>query len=67
MATTVLCLVFAMIGSLDAVAPLVSICFLTCYSALNLSCLVLSAVNAPRYDEQFLCKHDHDHHNLSFC
>jgi amino acid transporter len=49
MATTALCLVFAMIGSLDAVAPLVSICFLTCYSALNLSCLVLSAVNAPSW------------------
>lgn len=47
--TTALCLVFAMIGSLNAVAPLVSICFLTCYSALNLSCLVLSVVNAPRY------------------
>ncbi|KAG0586431.1 hypothetical protein KC19_2G090200 [Ceratodon purpureus] len=49
MLTTVLCLVFAMIGSLNAVAPLVSICFLTCYSALNLSCLVLSAVNAPSW------------------
>lgn len=48
-ATTALCIVFAMIGSLNAVAPLVSICFLTCYSALNLSCLILSAVNAPRY------------------
>lgn len=47
-ATTLLCIVFAMIGSLNAVAPLVSICFLTCYSALNLSCLILSLVNAPR-------------------
>lgn len=48
-ATTALCIVFAMIGSLNAVAPLVSICFLTCYSALNLSCLILSAVNAPSW------------------
>lgn len=48
MVTTVLSFAFSMMGSLDIVAPLVSICFLTCYSALNLSCLVLSAVNAPR-------------------
>lgn len=48
-ATTLLCIVFAMIGSLNAVAPLVSICFLTCYSALNLSCLILSLVNAPSW------------------
>ncbi|XP_024400955.1 uncharacterized protein [Physcomitrium patens] len=49
MVTTLLCIVFAMIGSLNAVAPLVSICFLTCYAALNLSCLVLSVVNAPSW------------------
>lgn len=49
MITTFLCFAFAMMGSLNTVAPLVSICFLTCYSALNLSCLILSAVNAPRF------------------
>jgi potassium/chloride transporter 4/5/6 len=46
--TTMLCVAAAMIGSLNLVAPLVSICFLTSYSALNLSCFILSIVNAPR-------------------
>ena len=49
--TIILCILFAMIGSLNGVAPLVSICFLTCYSALNLSCLVSSAVDPPRLDK----------------
>ncbi|KAL2631043.1 hypothetical protein R1flu_015729 [Riccia fluitans] len=49
LATTVLCVLAAMIGSLDAVAPLVSICFLTCYSALNFSCVVLSMLKAPSW------------------
>ncbi|KAL3688956.1 hypothetical protein R1sor_015265 [Riccia sorocarpa] len=49
LATTVLCVSAAMIGSLDAVAPLVSICFLTCYSALNFSCVVLSMLKAPSW------------------
>ncbi|BBN10036.1 protein MpCCC2 [Marchantia polymorpha subsp. ruderalis] len=49
LATTVLCVLAAMIGSLDAVAPLVSICFLSCYSALNFSCVVLSMLKAPSW------------------
>lgn len=47
--TTFLGVAAAMIGNLNAVAPLVSICFLTCYSALNLSCFILSIVNAPSW------------------
>jgi len=47
--TTMLCVAAAMIGSLNLVAPLVSICFLTSYSALNLSCFILSIVNAPSW------------------
>ena len=58
-----------MMGSLDIVAPLVSICFLTCYSALNLSCLVLSAVNAPRsvhHQHQELIFHTEFFHCIYF-
>ena len=40
--TTGLCLVASMIGSLDLVAPLLSICFLSAYAALNF--LPLSSV-----------------------
>ncbi|KAG0621679.1 hypothetical protein M758_3G040000 [Ceratodon purpureus] len=55
--TIILCILFAMIGSLNVVAPLVSICFLTCYSALNLSCLVSSAVDPPSWRPRW--KHYH--------
>lgn len=46
--TAILCVAAAMIGSLDAVAPLVSICFLTAYAALNASCFVLDLAKSPR-------------------
>ncbi|KAJ7516469.1 hypothetical protein O6H91_22G059400 [Diphasiastrum complanatum] len=55
--TTVLCMIAAMIGSLDQIAPLVSICFLTCYSALNLSCFVLSIVKAPSWRPRWMYYH----------
>ncbi|KAJ7563353.1 hypothetical protein O6H91_03G106500 [Diphasiastrum complanatum] len=47
--TTILGMMAAMAGSLDHIAPVVSICFLTCYSALNCSCFLLSIVNAPSW------------------
>jgi potassium/chloride transporter 4/5/6 len=31
------------------VAPLVTVCFLTCYAALNLSCFVLAVLKAPSW------------------
>ncbi|EFJ12492.1 hypothetical protein SELMODRAFT_425250 [Selaginella moellendorffii] len=55
--TTILCMMAAMIGSLDKIAPLVSICFLTCYAALNLSCFILSIMQAPSWRPKW--KHYH--------
>eukprot|EP00668_Euglena_longa_P035047 GGOE01045015.1.p1 GENE.GGOE01045015.1~~GGOE01045015.1.p1 ORF type:complete len:1030 (-),score=323.02 GGOE01045015.1:171-3164(-) len=53
LATTVLCIAASMIGSLDVVAPLVSICFLLCYGCLNLSTFVLSVMRAPNWRPRF--------------
>jgi len=47
--TTGLCLCACMIGSLDMVAPLLSICFLTAYAALNFSTFVLGLTRAPSW------------------
>eukprot|EP00898_Chlorokybus_atmophyticus_P002006 jgi/Chlat1/2806/Chrsp187S02918 len=49
MATTLLAVAGAMIGSLDSVAPLVSICFLQCYVCMNLSCAVNALLRAPSW------------------
>lgn len=46
--TVLFCVCASMIGSLDLVAPLTSVCFLTCYAALNLSCLLFTVLKAPR-------------------
>ena len=35
-----------LIGSLNAVAPLLSMCFLTCYSMMNLNCCLLGLLKA---------------------
>jgi hypothetical protein len=47
--TTGLCMCVAMIGSLDMVAPLLSIMYLTAYAALNFSTFVLSLTRAPSW------------------
>ena len=47
--TTGLCLCASMIGSLDMVAPLLSICFLSAYAALNFSTFVLGLTRAPSW------------------
>eukprot|EP01012_Entosiphon_sulcatum_P018378 TRINITY_DN2311_c0_g1_i1.p1 TRINITY_DN2311_c0_g1~~TRINITY_DN2311_c0_g1_i1.p1 ORF type:complete len:905 (-),score=120.59 TRINITY_DN2311_c0_g1_i1:102-2816(-) len=45
----ILAIACAMIGSLDLVAPLISVCFLTCYGAINLSTFVLALLRAPSW------------------
>jgi amino acid transporter len=47
--TTGFCLVASMIGSLDLVAPLLSICFLSAYAALNFSTFALGLTKAPSW------------------
>jgi amino acid transporter len=37
------------IGSLDGVAPLLTMCFLTCYTMMNASCLVLTLLRSPSW------------------
>ena len=41
---------FVLLGSLDVVAPLLSMCFLLCYASMNITCFVLDIlkVRAPR-------------------
>ena len=48
-ATTAFCLCASMIGSLDLVAPLLSICFLAAYAALNFSTFALGLTKAPSW------------------
>jgi len=47
--TVVFCLCACMIGSLDLVAPLLSICFLSAYAALNFSTFALGLTRAPSW------------------
>ena len=47
--TVVFCLCASMIGSLDLVAPLLSICFLSAYAALNFSTFALGLTKAPSW------------------
>ena len=47
--TVAFCLCASMIGSLDLVAPLLSICFLSAYAALNFSTFVLGLTKAPSW------------------
>lgn len=47
--TMAICTMACMIGSLDMVAPLLSICFLTCYAAMNMSTFALSATESPSW------------------
>jgi amino acid transporter len=47
--TTGICLCASMIGSLDLVAPLLSICFLCAYAALNFSTFALGLTKAPSW------------------
>ena len=47
--TMAVCAAACMIGSLDMVAPLLSICFLTCYAFLNLSTFMLAITRAPSW------------------
>ena len=49
LATTAFCLCASMIGSLDLVAPLLSICFLSAYAALNFSTFALGLTKAPSW------------------
>ena len=47
--TVVICLCASMIGSLDLVAPLLSICFRSAYAALNFSTFALGLTRAPSW------------------
>lgn len=47
--TYVFCACFVLIGNLDLVASLVSMCFLMCYASINLSTFILSALRAPNW------------------
>mmetsp|Transcript_23999 Transcript_23999/g.79767 ORF Transcript_23999/g.79767 Transcript_23999/m.79767 type:complete len:680 (+) Transcript_23999:134-2173(+) len=42
-----------LIGSLNAVAPLLSMCFLTCYSMMNLNCCLLGLLKDPHWRPRF--------------
>ena len=37
-----LCAAGVLIGAIDVIAPIVSMCFLTCYATINFSCFVMA-------------------------
>ena len=47
------CFVTLMIGSLDHIAPLVSICFLLCYGFINVACFMLDWFGSPNWRPQW--------------
>lgn len=49
LANGILCFVTIMIGSLDAVVPIVSICFLLCYGFVNVACFLLDWLGSPNW------------------
>ena len=42
-------IVASMVGDLELIAPVLSLCFLLCYAALNMSCFVLETLHAPTW------------------
>ena len=53
LASGCLCLGAILIGSLDAVAPILTMFFLMCYTCVNLSCAVLELLDDPSWRPQF--------------
>ena len=49
LATYILSAGLVLIGSVDILAPMVTISFLVCYSFLNMACLVLTALRTPTW------------------
>ncbi|CAD7935815.1 unnamed protein product [Amoebophrya sp. A25] len=47
--TYIVCALLVLIGSLDVVAPLLTMCFLACYINMNLSVLILTCLKAPSW------------------
>lgn len=47
--TYVTCALLVLIGNLDVVAPLLTMCFLTCYINMNVSCFILTMLKAPSW------------------
>ena len=55
--TGIICLLGVQIGKLDPVAPMLSVCFLVCYSALNLSTAIHSYTHSPDWRPTFPIRH----------
>ncbi|KAF4700396.1 hypothetical protein FOZ63_024946, partial [Perkinsus olseni] len=47
--TTILSIALSMIGNLDLIAPLLTMCFLVCYAFMNVSCLMLTLLKTPTW------------------
>ena len=44
-----------LLGSLNLVAPLLSMCFLMCYAFMNLTCFILDALKDPHWRPKWKC------------
>lgn len=47
--TAILSIALSMIGNLDLIAPLLTMCFLVCYAFMNVSCLMLTLLKSPTW------------------
>ncbi|KAF4654306.1 hypothetical protein FOL47_010039 [Perkinsus chesapeaki] len=47
--TAILAIALSMIGDLDLIAPLLTMCFLVCYMFMNISCLMLTLLKTPTW------------------
>jgi len=57
LASGVLCACAIAIGELNAVAPVLTMFFLMCYTCVNMSCTILEAVNDPNWRPRFRFHH----------
>mmetsp|Transcript_54345 Transcript_54345/g.101904 ORF Transcript_54345/g.101904 Transcript_54345/m.101904 type:complete len:1094 (-) Transcript_54345:9-3290(-) len=57
LASGILCACAIAIGELNAVAPVLTMFFLMCYTCVNMSCTILEAVNDPNWRPRFRYHH----------
>ncbi|XP_042898766.1 solute carrier family 12 member 4 isoform X2 [Parasteatoda tepidariorum] len=55
--TLLICECGILMGNLDYIAPILTMCFLMCYMFVNLACVVQSLLKTPNWRPRFKCYH----------